>query len=597
MNRPTVSEVVRPLRLVTLMLVIATLYFAREILIPAALAILFTFLLYPPVNRLRRLGLPRVLAVAIVVTASIGLSGAVGYVVTRQVVDLTERLPDYQENLRAKVREIRTSGSGKLAKVTETLTELKRELATSQPATAAVMPVPGSVISVPEPAPLKVDVVGDEPDLSTIAASVAAPLFIPLAQAAITILLVIFILLHADNIRERLITIAGMRQISLTTAAVDEAGTRIGGFLRMQALVNACYGLMVAVGLSVFGVPNALLWGVLGMLLRFVPYLGPWIAAAMPTLLAFAVFPGWARPIGVIAMFCVVELITNMILEPWLYGSSAGISSLGVVLAAVFWAWIWGPVGMILAVPITACLVVMGKHFPQLSLLHQLFGCDVDVPSVGSLYQRLLVGDEDSAEEMVESHIRDNSLVEACDSLLLPALSELKRDAAAGLIQPGQVRRAIAIMDMVCDLRAAAPARDPALVCIAGHDEIDAAAARLLARAAEQAGIQTETISSHALSNEAAQRAADSGAEWICIVQVPPHSSLHLRRLSRAVRARLGDSARVIELCYGSARAGRSDAHDDRPTARRESTVASVLRRLKEHASVPREPARPQPVA
>lgn len=549
MNLPAATESVRPIRLIAAILLVAALFFTRDILMPAAMAVLLAFLLNPVVSRLRRWGLNRVAAVAITVSIAGILLAGMGYVVAHQLIDLTTKLPDYKENLRTKVREFRSSSGTTLSKLSGTYEELRQELSSTQPTTQTAMvesPV-GPILRTPA-APMRVEVVDNDLDFGQIATTFAAPLLVPLAAIGIVILLLIFLLIHSDDIRERVITFAGIRQVSLTTATMDEAGTRIGQFLRMQAFVNLCYGAMVAIGLLCFGVPNALLWGVIGFLLRFIPYLGPWLAAAMPTLLTFAVFPSWTRSIGVISMFAVVEFTTNMILEPVLYSNSSGISSLGVVCATIFWAWVWGPVGMILAVPITSCLVVMGKHVPQLALLHQLFGTDVSVPIVGKLYQRLLVGDDGEIEEIVSREVKSSSLAAVCDNLLLPVLAELKRDAIANVISATQVRVALRILTMLCDTEAPATQTRPRLLSIASQNEFDDCAATLIVCAARKEGVAAEMISSHALAREAAEKAVASGASTFLLVQVPPQSLIHHRRLVKLFQSKLTDHESLIEL-------------------------------------------------
>lgn len=588
MNRIAATETIRPIRVIAMILIIAALYLARDVLLPAALAVLLTFLLVPLVNRFRRLGMNRIAAVVVTLILAGGILASVGYIVANQVIDLTAKLPDYKDNLRTKIRDLKGSGDGLFARLGGTVSELGQELTTTQPATTTTSTV------VPQMAqqPLKVEVTNDGPDFGSMASSFT-PLLAPLAGGAVTVLLLIFFLLHSDDMRERLMTFAGMRQISLTTAAMDEASTRISGFLRMQALVNALYGVMVAIALLALGVPNALLWGVIGFLMRFVPYIGPWISAALPTLLTIAVFPGWTRPLAVIGALAVIEFVTNMILEPWLYGNSAGISSLGVVVAAVFWAWLWGPVGMILAVPVTACLVVMGKHVPQLALLHQLFGTDVYVPVVGRLYQRLLVGDESSAEEIIDAEVSKSSFPAACDTLLMPTLCEIKRDAAAGLIHPNQVHRALHILQMVCDSEPSDAPDRPSLLCVAEHNEVDDCAAKLMVCAASRAGVSGRFMSSHALASEVVDATVTTKAPAVVLVQMTPVSAIHSRRLAKSLAGRLAANQRLSSFVPGTTRA--KAPVDDAITL--ESSVEVLVRKLVEQASVKETTPDPIPAA
>src|SRR5262245_56426714 len=408
MNKQVLPDSSRALRIIACLAVIAALHWASDLLIPTALAVLFTFLLAPLVRWLERCKLKRPFAVTITVIVACTVAFGLTWLVGMQVVDLTMRLPDYRENLRAKAHELRMTGEGSFKRLGTTLEELKKELSTTQPTTQTAL---GPVTVLP-PGPIRVQIEEQPPDVTQIATWIAGPLVFPLAQAAITVVLLIFFLLFSDDLSARLVSLAGMRRISLTASATSEIAQRVSSYLRAQLLVNLSYGAMIGVGLACFGVPNALLWGVVAFIVRFIPYLGPWIAAILPALLTIAVFPGWARVGGVIALFVVVELTTNLLLEPWLYGTSSGISSLGVVIATVFWAWIWGPVGLIVAVPVTVCLVVAGKYIPQLGALHDLLGADAEIPEPLRLYQHLLASDADAADELVAEASKEQPLPE-----------------------------------------------------------------------------------------------------------------------------------------------------------------------------------------
>jgi predicted PurR-regulated permease PerM len=563
MSTVTAGQLPSATRIVTIMAIVAGLYLGRELLIPFALALFFSLLLYPVVTRIRRAGLPRVAAVSVTIAITALVLSSLGFLVARQAIDLTNELPNYQENLKAKIRDIRPSGSGRIARLSDTITELKQELKsgpttqTTQATDLAVVSQPGQPSTMPttQPAesPVKVEVVNSDQDYGGMIVAMLVPLMSPIATAAITSLLVIFFLLYGDEMRGRLITVAGMRHISMTTSALDEAATRIGSFVRMQALVALCYAAMVTGTLLLFGVPNAILWGVLGFILRFIPYVGPWIAAIGPSLLAVAVFPGWATPLLVIGAFIVIELISNMVLEPWLYGSGTGLTPLGVVICFIFWAWLWGGVGMILAVPITSCMVVLGKNVSAFSLIRRLFGADVAVPEVGRLYQRALAGDDISVAEIVGDSLKKPTSdtnatdrteasatvdAEALDELVLPAISELKQDLVTGAITEGVARRALAALKDAIVKTNEKPGPDAPLWIIAVQSEPDDLAALAIAQAARPRGISSAVISSEVLANEAADAVANSNARWFVLVHVNPASSQHERRLLRAIRQR-----------------------------------------------------------
>ena len=536
-NRP--HELLRPLWIISSLLGVAALYLSRDLTVPVVLAVLITFLLHPLVVRLRAWGLPKVVAV----TATTAVAGAAAFglavLVATQLVDLTARLPDYRDNLKQKVHEVRSTGGGHFSRIFGTFTELREEFSATQAAT-----LPTGAAGVEPQGPVKVEIVPGGPNFGELAATLAAPLVPPLTSASIAALLVIFLLMYADDFGERIVTLAGVRSVGLTTIAVSEAATRIGRYLRMQAVVNTSYGVLMAIGLAAFGVPNAMLWGVLGTILRFVPYIGPWVAAAAPTILTLAVFPGWTTAIAVMTMLAVIEFTTNMVLEPWLYSNSTGITSLGVVLGVVFWAWVWGPMGMVLAVPVTACLVVIGKHVPQFSWIHRLFGSDVERSRVTAFYQRLLAGDARAVAGVVKAEVAAGGFAAACDELLLPTLCELKSDAATGGVSPEQFTTALRALHTAVS-SPPNPDRSPRLLCIAVQTDADTSAAEFLAHAARLAGVPSAVVTAETTMGEAAEFAGASGAAWVVLVQVAPVSRLHARRLATLLASK-GPTARKI---------------------------------------------------
>jgi len=591
MKRMLANNAARPVRVLATLAVIAGLYMARDLLIPAALAVLLAFLLYPIVRALARIGLPHAAAVVVAVAVAGSVTGGVGLLVGEQILDLSEKLPDYRENLLDKIRSVRerVSGGQTVDRVIGTLHELRQELSTTQPASGAAV---SGVTGLPTPAPMRVEVVDGGPEMREIIAGLIGPLLTPIGGAAITILLLIFLLLQADDIRERFISFAGLRQVSLTTGAMDETATRVSRYLRMQLVVNLSYGTMIGVGLGLFGVPNALLWGVMGTLLRFIPYLGAWLSAILPSLLTAAVFPGWGTLLGVIVMFCAVELLTNMVLEPWLYGASSGISSLGVVVATVFWAWVWGPVGLLLAVPMTACLVVIGKHIPQFALLNHFFGTDSKVPMTDRLYHWLLVGDELAAERLLVKEGTDEKFAPLCDNLLVPVLASLKQDHAQGVIGLPQVRQAIGALEasLPIDLVAAAQAgatAERAMLCIPGRSEIDDCAARLLSAAANLAGVPARVIANTSLISEAAKEAEADSVIAVAVVHVAPASRALLRRVAALVKGKVDASVPMIDLAAGTAADEPAEPVSGR-TVRRESSIGKVVERMSERAQLAR---------
>jgi predicted PurR-regulated permease PerM len=348
-------------------LFIAVLYWGRELLIPLAVAILLSFLLRPLIKRLMSWHVPHVLAVLFATLLSAGIVVGMVFLLSAQVVDLTSKLPDYQQNLTHKTAGIRDLFGSKLSRLNNTLKSVKSDLATTQEASPATLPLQLQV---------KPAASDSEWDFMSVASDVVNPLLVPITQTGVVFILLLFLLMDFDLAGRRLHWAEEHWRLGVPIDAVEEALSRVGRYLRAQLIINICYGVVIAIALYMIGVPNALLWGVLATLLRYVPYIGPWIAAALPIALSIAVFEGWTRVFVVTAVFIVVESITNGILEPMLYGHSTGVSSIGVVLATFFWGWLWGPVGLILAMPMTACLVVIGRHIPLLRTLSVMLSSD-----------------------------------------------------------------------------------------------------------------------------------------------------------------------------------------------------------------------------
>ena len=373
--------------------VIAALYFARDLLIPLALAGLLTFLLAPLVTRLER-WIGRIAAVLLVVATIFSATGVAGWVLTRQLVDLATRLPDYKINIETKIRSFQLPSTGPFKRLSETVAELKKDLQGSDaPTVSQATGKPGSAVAVPASAAATQQVQVVETSKANplqLLQLILSPLLGPLGTAGLVILLVIFMLLKREDLRSRLIRLLGQGRISATTRAMEDAGQRVSRYLLMQFLVNVSFGIAVAVGLFFIGMPNAILWGAFATVLRFIPYIGPWIAAAFPLVLSLAVSPTWMMPLLTLGIFVSLELICSNVVEPWLYGSSTGVSSIALIVAAVFWTWLWGPIGLLLSTPFTVCLVVIGRHVPRLAFFSILLSDEQALTPAEECYHRLL---------------------------------------------------------------------------------------------------------------------------------------------------------------------------------------------------------------
>ncbi len=356
---------------------IAALYFAREILIPFAFALTLTFLLTPVVALVQRLHTGRVVSVLTTLLVSIAVAGSIGWIITGQLVDVANQLPLYRQNIRAKIDAFHIPVTGELGQASASVKEIVGEL--TSPDTLPVSPShgqnPKQLKTTPSPAsPVPVRMVQPATSGWTSFRDLGGPILAPIGRAGIVVIFTVFMLLKREDLRNRLLRLAGLGQLNLMTQALDDAAGRVSRYILMQFLVNAGFGALFGFGLYLIGVPNPVLWGVVAGILRIVPYVGTLVAATLPIALSLAVFDGWLRPLLVFLLVASLELIIANFVEPWLYGAQVGISSLALLVTAVFWTVLWGPAGLILSTPLTVCVVVLGRYVPQLSFLHILLG-------------------------------------------------------------------------------------------------------------------------------------------------------------------------------------------------------------------------------
>jgi predicted PurR-regulated permease PerM len=425
--------------------IVAALYFGREVLLPMALAVLLSFVLAPPVKILQRLYLPRFAAVAIVVLLAFGLISGLATLLFAQVSQLAGDLPRYQSNLGEKIQALRgaATASGTLEQASQVLRNLQKELDRPKSANPA-SPAAPEASALPD-RPIPVEVRQPDPGALQTLATLIAPLIHPLATTGIIIIFVVFILLQQQDLRNRLIRIAGSHDLQRTTLAMDDAGKRLSRLFLMQLALNAAFGLIIGIGLWAIGVPSAPLWGLLAMVLRFVPYIGAIVAAIFPLIVATAVDPGWSMMLMTAALFLIVEPLIGHVIEPMVYGHSSGLSPVAVVVSATFWTWLWGPIGLILATPLTMCLVVLGRHVERLKFLEVLLG---DRP-----YQRMLAGDPIEATEQAQSLLKERTLTEYYEQILMGALRLAWADAQRGRMdQPETQRIRDTVSEVVEDL-------------------------------------------------------------------------------------------------------------------------------------------------
>jgi predicted PurR-regulated permease PerM len=414
--------------LIAFVLAIGALYFGRQLLIPVALGLVFSFLLTPFVTQLEKLRLGRVVAVFIVLAVSFALVGTLSWGVAGQLVEVMAHVSDYKSNLDTKISSLHAQKEGNLSKAAATVKELNKELGAVPAQIAANQSrnkEPGSSLPV---RPIPVQVAAPPSNIIQDLRALLGPLAGVLETAVIVIIFTVFMLLKREDLRNRAIRLAGRGRLSVMTQALDDAGRRLSRYLLLQFVVNAGYGLLFGTGLYFIGVPHAFLWGVLAALLRVVPYIGTLAAVAFPILMSLAVFPGWRQACLAFALFLVLEVLISNFVEPTLYGVHTGISALAILVAAIFWTTLWGPVGLILSTPLTVCLVVLGRYVPQLSFLEVVLG-DEPVLTLGqSFYQRLLATDQEEATQIAVGHLKDNSLESVYESILIPALWLAEQD-------------------------------------------------------------------------------------------------------------------------------------------------------------------------
>jgi predicted PurR-regulated permease PerM len=411
---------------------LALLYFARDVLVPITLAFILSLLIAPVVRGMRRLGLNQtfsVLAAVLVLAASLG---AVATVIGSQLVRMAASLPQYEKTIRLKLETLDDVTVGRLNSLSGQAGRLFNRRP-EPPPLALNEPESGNATT-----PIPVELHQPPADPLQVIQRVLTSVWVPIETAGVVLVVLIFVLLEQEVLRDRFIRIAGGSDIRLTTLAINDAGERLSRFFVLQFAVNLGVGVMVWVGLTLVELPHPVLWAALAAVLRFVPYVGVWIAAACSALLAAAVEPGWSLAFIVMALFVVVELIAGQLVEPQLYGHTTGLSPLSVVIAAIFWSWLWGPIGLIVSTPLTLCLLVAGRHIKALSLLDVLLGDTQALTMPQRFYQRALSADSAEIIASARDFLKRNSFAEYCDLVLMPALHLARLDLESGAIDAQQ---------------------------------------------------------------------------------------------------------------------------------------------------------------
>lgn len=525
-------------------LVVAVLYWAQAVLVPFALAILLTFVLTPPVTWLQR-WVGRVPAVLLVVTLVFAALGLAVWGLTWQMNHLVEDLPGYQANIRTKIADVRLAGRGSaVEKLQEALAGIKADLNTPE---------------APKGTVLRPLVVASNQVTGFLGFEWLGPVVGPLSTAGLVAVMIIFMLIERRDLRDRLIGLIGYGQLATTTKAFDEAGSRVSRQLLMQSLVSLLYGIAVFVGLYFLHVPYPPVWATLGAALRFIPYLGPVLAAGAPILVSLAALEGWTGPLIVLALFVVLELFTNLVLETVLYAGAVGVSQVVLLVSVAFWTWLWGPLGLLMASPLTVCLVVLGKHVPGLEFVGLLMD---DTPALApeyGYYQRLVARDQSEAAELIDSHIKTEAPASVYDALLLPALSYAERDRLERRLSSDEEAAVIeATRELISDaaemIRRHAKTEPPAAAAdpsapgpreslrvlgYAVNGAADEVALAMLAHLLDDLPIAMEIIGTRMQTVELAKLIEDRKFSVVCFADLPPSSSSKTRYLVRRLRSAL----------------------------------------------------------
>ncbi len=566
--------------LLPILAVLVILYFAREVLVPLSLAVLVAFLLTPAVKRLESLRLGRIPSVILVVFISFTLFAGLAWIAGNQLIDAINALPNYKENIRHKVNALRSSSTSGLAKAGQSVKEITKELAGPPP--EALAPTPGAPRPVPAPQePVPVRVVDPPPTVLGSLRSMFGPLLAPVGTALVVLVFAMVMLVKREDLRSRLLRLIAKNRLSLATEAFDDAARRVSRYLRLQFLVNTAFGVLITGGLYFIGVPTPLLWGVLAGALRFVPYVGPVFGAGLPILVSLAVFDHWLQPLLCAGLFLVVEPVTAYVVEPALYGSHTGVSSLAILVAATMWTVLWGPVGLVLSTPLTVCVMVIGRYVPQFEFLNVMLGDEPVLTPSAQLYQRLLAMDHREAHAIVDRYLENHTLAELYDAVLIPALNMVEEDRHRESLGESRERFVLqSLEEFIADLadynnertglpldradlvegpRASAASGTPRVVCLAAGDKADEISAAMLSQVLERLGYATVSLPVVTAPADVLETLAKDPGDVVCISALPPFALINARSMSKSLRARFPELKIVVGLwgfSGGGVRAG-----------------------------------------
>jgi predicted PurR-regulated permease PerM len=554
-------------------IVVATLYFAREVLLPIALACILSFMLAPPVRTLQNHKVPRGLAVAAVVLLAFFVIFMLGSIMAHQVSHLAKDLPRYESTISAKIERLQGFGTGgTLERAQQVLEDLSKQLGGGEQKA-----VQGPLAEEPA-VPIPVEVHEPKGALLHVLSRLINPLLGPLATTAIIIVFVIFILTMREDLRDRLIRLAGSTDIPHATAAIDDAARRLSRLFLAQLAINAAFGVLVGLGLFIIGIPSSFVWGVLAGILRFIPFIGPILGLVFPLALAISVDPGWSMVAWTVLLFLGLELITGQLIEPVIQGHSTGLSPVAVVVAATFWAWLWGPVGLVLAVPLTVILVVLGRHVDELKFFDVLLGDKPALSEAQGFYQRMLARDPIEAIEQAKSYMLTHSLAGYCDEVVRPGLMLAQKDAERGILEDDKkthIRETIESLSadiaherwliskeaqestttsaarlpiLAVDQLAPTWRSGKPLLVIGARTELDQAAAAMLATLVEMHGVPVRIERAEMLAACNIANLDLSGIALMCVSSVDIKTPAHIHFAARRLRSRAPNAKLLLGL-------------------------------------------------
>ena len=532
-----------------LVLVLAAFAWAKEFVLPLILAILISFLLAPVVSRLERWRFPRVVAVLSVVAIAFALIGGLCSTLSIQGLDLVNSLPKYRDNIHAKWAAIQKGPPGPLNLAFTNVGSMIADLGK----------VSASVEGVQKTEPTKVKIVSGTDSILTVVKNSLAPVLGPIGEFAVVVVLVVFMLLERERLRVRFLRLIGHSQVATTTLAVDEAGSRLSGFLLGQLMVNTGFAILLGIGLFLIGIPNAFLWAVLTLVLRFLPYVGLWISAFFPLALSIAISAGWKEPLLTLALYGFLEVLTNNVVEPFVLGGSTGMSPLAIIVSALFWTWLWGPIGLLLATPLTACLVVLGHYFPAFHICSVLLAAEPPTSAETKLIRFLTESRLPEAKALLQELGGMQLSIGIVEELILPTLRAIENDLYPGAVNPTKSRIYAQLRELIEEMTVEIPAEpeqppeqsasgQPGIVIMPFMGEGDEIVGNVIARLLAVEGIGTHVLSWRVLRAEKVARLKELKSTWILLSAIESRSVNTVGKMANSIKLELPDAQILVGL-------------------------------------------------